>query len=60
MKVTILDSLEEHSKIGGLGSALLEWLNDKRVREVELRRIGIEDHYTSAWQSKSRKDRGKD
>ena len=38
-------SLEEHNKIGGLGSALLEWLNDKRVREVELRRIGIEDHF---------------
>lgn len=38
-------SLEEHHKNGGLGSALLEWLSDEKVHSVQLKRIGIDDHF---------------
>tara|TARA_Y100001954_G_C15788691_1_gene593889 strand:- start:348 stop:1265 length:918 start_codon:yes stop_codon:yes gene_type:complete len=38
-------SLEEHHKIGGLGTALLEWLSEQNINNVRLHRIGIEDHF---------------
>lgn len=38
-------SMEEHHKTGGLGSALLEWLSEQKINSIELRRIGIEDHF---------------
>ena len=38
-------SLEEHHKIGGLGSALLEWLSERSINNVRLHRIGVEDHF---------------
>ncbi len=38
-------SLEEHHRIGGLGSSLLEWLADNCINSVRLRRMGIKDHF---------------
>ena len=38
-------SLEEHHKAGGLGSTLLEWLNERRMDQIKLERIGIDDHF---------------
>jgi transketolase len=38
-------SLEEHGVIGGLGSALLEWLNDRDGTAIRLRRIGVPDAF---------------
>ena len=38
-------SLEEHHKAGGLGSALLEWISENKIKEVTLRRIGVGDHF---------------
>jgi transketolase len=38
-------SLEEHYQTGGLGSALLEWLSEKQINTVALKRIGIADHF---------------
>ena len=38
-------SLEEHHKIGGLGSALLEWLSDNKESNINLKRLGIGDHF---------------
>ena len=38
-------SLEEHHQKGGLGSALLEWLSEQQVNIVQLKRMGIVDHF---------------
>ena len=38
-------SLEEHHQTGGLGSALLEWLCTQQINTIQLRRIGISDHF---------------
>ena len=38
-------TLEEHHQMGGLGSALLEWLSEEKVNSVQLKRIGIADHF---------------
>jgi len=38
-------SLEEHGLNCGVGSALLEWLNDQRVAGVSLRRLGVPDAF---------------
>ena len=38
-------SLEEHHRSGGLGSALLEWLCDEQIKDVELKRMGVADHF---------------
>ena len=38
-------SMEEHHQTGGLGSALLEWLSDKQIKTIELKRMGIGDHF---------------
>jgi transketolase len=38
-------SLEEHSIIGGLGSALLEWLSDHQGLGVSLGRLGVSDTF---------------
>ena len=38
-------SIEEHGVVGGLGSALLEWLSDHRESEVSLKRLGVPDRF---------------
>ena len=38
-------SLEEHGIIGGLGSALLEWLADNQVTNVRLKRLAMPDAF---------------
>ena len=38
-------SLEEHGLTGGLGSALLEWLADRKGTSVRLMRIGVVDEF---------------
>ena len=38
-------TLEEHHRKGGLGSALLEWLSDEKIKTVQLERMGVEDHF---------------
>lgn len=34
-------TLEEHYKSGGLGSRVLEWINDNGVKGIEMHRLGI-------------------
>jgi transketolase len=38
-------SLEEHGITGGLGSALLEWLGDRNIQNIGLRRLGSPDTF---------------
>ena len=38
-------SLEEHHQNGGLGSALLEWLSEEQIRTIQLKRMGVTDHF---------------
>jgi len=38
-------SLEEHHQCGGLGSALLEWLSEEQINTIQLKRMGIADHF---------------
>lgn len=38
-------SLEEHGIVGGLGSALLEWLSERRHTSIQLRRLGVPDKF---------------
>ena len=38
-------SLEEHHQTGGLGSALLEWLSEQQINTIQLKRMGIADHF---------------
>ena len=40
-----LISLEEHHKSGGLGTAILEWMNENKINGTQLVRLGIEDHF---------------
>ncbi len=37
--------LEEHSKIGGLSSAILEWKNDNQINTPKIIRLGVEDKF---------------
>ena len=37
--------VEEHSVIGGVGSAILEWLNDKDLSDVRLKRLAAPDKF---------------
>ena len=39
--IDICITLEEHYKFGGLGSRILEWMNDEEVKNIELHRLGI-------------------
>ena len=43
----LIVTLEEHMKIGGLGSAVADYYSDKRNKPVQLS-IGVEDKYFSA------------
>ena len=38
-------SLEEHHQTGGLGSTLLEWLSEHQINTIQLKRMGIGDHF---------------
>lgn len=38
-------SLEEHGIVGGLGSALLEWLNEREGTPISLKRLGAPDAF---------------
>ena len=38
-------SLEEHHQAGGLGSVLLEWLSEQQINSIQLKRMGIADHF---------------
>ena len=40
-----LITLEEHHKSGGLGTAVLEWMNEYKINGTQLLRLGIEDHF---------------
>ena len=37
-------TLEEHSKIGGLGSTVIEWMSEKKLN-IDIDRIGTEDSF---------------
>lgn len=37
-------TLEEHSKIGGLGSAVIEWLSENKI-SIDIEKIGTEDKF---------------
>lgn len=41
----LIVTVEEHSKIGGLGSAVSEWMADHAVGNVRLLRFGTEDRF---------------
>ena len=46
MKFTTWVTLEEHSKIGGLGSTILEWLNDNSLtKDITLKNIGVHNQF---------------
>ena len=47
LKYKKIITVEEHSKIGGLGSALAEYISDKK-ESPQLLRIGIEDIFYHA------------
>ena len=38
-------SLEEHHTAGGLGSTLLEWMSNNNCNDIQLKRMGINDHF---------------
>ena len=38
-------TVEEHHRCGGLGSAVIEWLNDNDAKNIEVKRIGIDDMF---------------
>ena len=38
-------NLEEHHKVGGLGSTLLEWISEEKIKSVQLQRVGVSDHF---------------
>ena len=38
-------TLEEHNIIGGLGSAIIEWLSENNIKNIRVERIGIRDHF---------------
>ena len=40
-----LISLEEHHKTGGLGTAVLEWINEHNINGIKLMRLGVDDHF---------------
>jgi transketolase len=42
-------SVEEHSVIGGLGSSILEFINDSDIRNVKMKRIGIPDKFAEQY-----------
>ena len=37
--------LEEHYNCGGLGSSIIEWLNDHSAEFIKVKRLGIGDHF---------------
>jgi transketolase len=41
-------TLEEHSLVGGLGSAVSEWLEDRFIRSCKLLRCGTGDYFLNA------------
>jgi transketolase len=44
-KFRVVVSLEEHSRLGGLGGAIAEWLGDQGPRPARLLRIGTPDAF---------------
>lgn len=38
-------TLEEHYESGGLGSSILEWLNNENITTVKIKRIGVKKKY---------------
>ena len=38
-------TLEEHHRTGGLGSAVLEWLSEQEIKDIQVKRLGIPDHF---------------
>ena len=41
----LVASVEEHSRIGGFGAAVSEWVTDGPHRKANLIRIGVDDAY---------------
>ncbi|WP_032929219.1 transketolase family protein [Leptospira santarosai] len=51
-KVSSVVTVEEHTRIGGLGSAVLEFCNDEMPNEVEkIKRIGLPDRFSEKYGS---------
>jgi len=51
-KVRVNISIEEHNRIGGMGSAILEFLNDEmNNHNINFSRIGLPDRYSSNYGS---------
>jgi transketolase len=44
-RFAVIATLEEHSRLGGLGGAVAEWLTDQPARTVRLLRLGVEDAF---------------
>ena len=41
--------VEEHSVVGGLGSAILEFVNDYSIKDIRIKRIGIPDKFVEKY-----------
>lgn len=51
-KVSAIVTVEEHTRIGGLGSAVLEFCNDEILNETgKIRRIGLPDRFSERYGS---------
>ena len=42
---SIIVTIEEHSRIGGFGAAVSEWLSDNNISKLRLLRIGTQDKF---------------
>jgi len=38
-------TLEEHYRSGGLGTSIIEWLNENNMESIKLKRIGVRDKF---------------
>ena len=41
-------SIEEHGVIGGLGSTLLEWISENKLKDIQLKRMGTPDQFINS------------
>ena len=42
---TKIITLEEHYKLGGLGTSIIEYLSEQRIKNIDVVRIGVEDKF---------------
>ena len=45
LKYPLFATIEEHSRIGGFGSAISEWMSDREIQTTRLLRFGTQDKF---------------